>query len=272
MFLVSLFVIVVVLYMSTGQPIPVEIVEFLKEYLPNDGTTSTSLVAIGFGLGMFAAFTPVRILLRYFSTVVHELGHALMAGAMFAKPKSIYIHPSSSGLATWEIPLNWGRVRASLVAAAGYPAPSLASLAAINAVIQGHILAWSIFAVGVLTMSVLLLIRNIWGFVWTSLVIGASYYAYGAFPLDFAGAIVAGVAGFLTVNSVQFAWIQLTLARRMRGTGIDAEAIEQYTKIPSVVTAGGHLLFALGIGYLAAKLAIEPRWEEILTWVENFRS
>lgn len=272
MFLVSIFVIVIVLYLSAGQPVPPEVVDLLDEYLPNDGTTSPTLVATGFGLGMFAAFTPVKILLRYFSTVVHELGHALMAGAMFAKPKSIYIHPSSSGLATWEIPLNWGRLRASLVAAAGYPAPSLASLAAVNAVLQGHILAWSFFAVGVLTMAVLLLIRNLWGFVWTSLVIGCSYFAYGAIPLDFAGAIVAGVAGFLTINSIQFSWIQLTLARRMRGTGIDAEAIEQYTKIPSKIIAGGHLLIALGIGYLSSKLAIEPRWEDISSWLTDLRS
>jgi hypothetical protein len=271
-FLVSIFVIGVVLSLSIGQPIPAGVVEYLDRYVPNDGSSTSNLIAIGFGLGMFAAFTPANLMLRYFATVVHELGHALTAGAMFARPKSIYIHPSSSGLATWEIPLNWGRFRATLVAAAGYPAPSLASLAAMNAIVQGRLIAWSMFSVGVLAMAVLLLIRNVWGFLWTSAVIGGSYYAYGAIPIDVAGAIVSGVAGFLAVSSVQFAWTQLTLARRMRGTGIDAEAIEAYTKIPSKVIAFGHLLLTLGVGYLAAKLAIEPKWDDIVNWSKDFWS
>lgn len=271
MFLVSVFVIGVVLYLSYGEPLPAGVVDFLNEFVPDDGSSTSTLIAIGFCLGMFAAFTPAKLLLRYFATVVHELGHAFMAGAMFARPKSIYIHPSSSGLATWEIPMNWGRARATLVAAAGYPAPSLASLAAMNAIVQGRLLAWSIFSVGVLAIAVVLLIRNIWGFIWTSAVIGGSYYAYGAIPLDVAGAIVAGVAGFLAVNSIQFAWIQLTLARKMRGTGIDAEAIEMYTKVPSKLVAFGHLALTLGIGYIAAKMAIEPRWDEIINWFNDFK-
>ena len=115
------------------------------------------------------------------------------------------------------------------------------------------------------------LIRNVWGFIWTSAVIGASYYGYGVIPLDIAGAIVAGVAGFLAVSSIKFAWAQLTLARQMRGTGIDAEAIEVYTKIPSKFVAFGHLILTLVVGYLAAKLAIEPRWQDVIAWIEDFR-
>jgi hypothetical protein len=258
MLLVSLLVISLVLALSTGKTIPTEVSSFLDFMVNQDGTSTPHLIAAGFGVGMLAALTPVKLILRYFVTVVHELGHAFMAGALFARPKSILIHPSSSGLATWEIPENWGRIRATLVAAAGYPAPSIASLAAMNAVTQGRTIAWSIFSVGVLSLAVVLLIRNFWGFLWTSAVIVTSYFAYQRVPIDVAGALVAGIAGFLAINSIQFAWIQVKLTRFARGSGVDAEAIEHYTRVPSVLVSFGHLAVTVWLGFLSARMAFDP--------------
>lgn len=269
MWLVSAGVLVTVLFLCTGQLVPISVASTLDHIVERDGTSTAQLIAMGYLGGMIAAFTPLRLLLRYFVTVVHELGHAFMAGLLLARPKSIYIHPSSSGLATWEIPPNWGRFRASLVAAAGYPAPSLASLAAVNAVQQGRTIAWSIFSVGVLSLAVLFLIRNLWGFLWTAGVIVGSYFAYQQVPVEFAGALVACVAGFLTVNSIQFSWIQFKLARHARGSGIDAEAIEQYLRIPSSVVSMGHLALTVCIGYFATRLAIESVWRDMYNWISE---
>lgn len=269
MFLLSFAVIALVLVVASGGTLPVPVIEFLDEYVKNDGQSTAQLVAIGCGLGMIAALTPVRLALRYFSTVVHELGHAFMAGALFARPRQIRIQPSSSGLAIYDLSPNWGRFRASLVSAAGYPAPSIAAVAAIQAVQMGRSIAWAIFSVGVLSLAIILLIRNLWGIVWTTAVVGGSYYAFDKVSSDLVGSVVAGIAGFLVINGIQFAWMQVTLVRRAPGCGVDAESIARFTKLPAGLVAWGHLLVCLGLGYWAGWLAIMPYWSEIKDWLET---
>jgi hypothetical protein len=130
-------------------------------------------------------------------------------------------------------------------------------------------MAWAVFSIGVLSVAVVILIRNLWGFLWTSSVIGASYYGYDKIPLNVVGAVVAGIAGYLALSSVQFAWTQLTLTRKARGVGVDAESIEAFTRIPAKVVAIGHLLITLILGYLATKTAVSPKWDEIEQWIRN---
>lgn len=270
MFVVSVSVIICVLWLCSGETLPLEVDRLLEALKLRDGASSSFLVAFGFGIGVLAAFTPARLFFRYFATVVHELGHALMAGALLARPRSIFIHPSSSGLAMWEVPPNWGRLRAVLVSAAGYPAPSLAALAAMNAVQQGRVIAWSVFSVAVLSIAVLILIRNLWGLFWTTGVVVGSYFLHRVVSVEIAGSIVAGVAGFLAINSVQFAWIQLVLTRRARGSGVDAEAIEGYTRIPSSLVAFGHLVLTVYLGFLASRIALHDQWVDISAWINEF--
>lgn len=121
MFLLSVIVIAVVLVLVAQIPISEVVRERIEGLFGETTIPETHLVAIAFVIGVGAFHTPIKLVLRYFSTVVHELGHAFMAGALLAKPKSIHIHPSSSGLAIYELSPNWGRFRASLVSAAGYP-------------------------------------------------------------------------------------------------------------------------------------------------------
>jgi len=267
--ILSVAVLFVVATMATHQPIPTPLLDVLNRYLEDDGSSTKQIIALGFLAGALASMTPVRLILRYFSTVVHELGHAFMAGALFARPKSILIHPSSSGLAIYQLAPNWGRFRATLVSAAGYPAPSIAALGAVQAIQSGHTIAWTLFSVGVLSITIVLLIRNLWGVLWTSGVVAGSYFGLQHFPIQWIGAGVVGIAGFLAVNSIQFAWTQLTLARKMRGSGIDAESIEMYTRIPSAVVAFGHLMTCLVISGYAAKFAVEPYWTEIGDWLNK---
>jgi hypothetical protein len=54
-------------------------VDFLRWLAPTDGSPSTSLVAAGFVAGVVLEASPAKLLFRYFSTAVHELGHAFMA-------------------------------------------------------------------------------------------------------------------------------------------------------------------------------------------------
>jgi hypothetical protein len=269
MFLLSIAIIVVVLTIATGQSLPIPVNDLLDQYVKHDGGSTHQYVALAFIAGMFTAMTPLRLFLRYFSTVVHELGHAFMAGALFARPKQIRIQPSSSGLAIYQLAPNWGRFRASLVSAAGYPAPSIAAVAAIYAIDMERSIAWAMFSVGVLSLAVILLIRNLWGIVWTASIIGGCYYAFDKVSIDYVGAAVAGIAGFLAVNAIQFAWIQVSLVRRAPGSGVDAESIARFTRIPARFIAWGHLAISLGLGYWAARLAVQPYWIPIKDWVDG---
>lgn len=259
----------VVVLLATGNQLPIPVRDFLSERLTNDGPSTTRLVAIGFGVGMALAITPAKILLRYLSTLVHELGHAFVAGLLLASPKSIYIHPSSAGLALYMPSPNWGPVRIALTSSAGYVAPSLSALAAMNAVNQGHPLAWAMFSVCVVAFAILFLIRNLWGLLWSSAVVGACYFGYGELNVDLVGCIVAGIAGYLVINSAQDAWNQLTIARRIPGSGCDAERVAQILKTPPALIAFGHWLVTIGLGYLSAQLAISPHWADITSWLKD---
>ncbi len=269
MLIPSLFVIAVVSLLAFGFDVPIPVQDFLNERLTNDGFTTTRLVAIGFGIGLGLAVTPAKIILRYLSTLVHELGHAFVAGLLLASPKSIYIHPSAAGLALYRPSQNWGPGRITLTSAAGYVAPSLAALAAMNAVTKGHALAWAMFSVGVLAFSLLLLIRNLWGLFWTGAVIGGSYFGYGKLEVDLVGCIVAGIAGYLTVNAIQDSWMQLTITRRIPGSGCDAEILAGVTRLPAPLVAFGQWMVTVGLGFLTARLALSPHWADITNWVSD---
>jgi hypothetical protein len=83
------------------------------------------------------------------------------------------------------------------------------------------------------------------------------------------GAGVAAIAGFLAMNGIEFAQIQLKLVRQAPGSGVDAEAISQVTGLPPRLVASGHLLVCMGISGAAGYFAIEPHWSSISEWISN---
>lgn len=134
MWLISLLVLAPVFYLATGQPIPPEITDWLKDLFPTDSTISDRAIALGCIAGICLGGSPLHLLGRYLPTTVHELGHAFTAGVLGGRPQQITISLNTSGLATFDPPQNWGKVRASFVSAAGYLAPPISALAAVMAV------------------------------------------------------------------------------------------------------------------------------------------
>lgn len=269
MWFLSVAVLAVSLFFGAHQTLPAEAIDFFHWVAPNDEAPATSLVTFGFAAGVVLEASPAKILLRYFSTAVHELGHAFMAGALFARPKTILIHPSSSGLAIFELAPNWGRFRSFLVSAAGYPAPSIAAVAAIQAIQMGHSQVWAVFSMTVLAVAIVLLIRNFWGFFWTTGVVVGSFFSLRSVSAEWVGVGVAAIAGFLAMNGIEFAQIQMKLVRQAPGSGVDAEAISQVTGLPSRLVALGHLLVCMGISGAAGYFAIQPHWNSISEWITN---
>jgi hypothetical protein len=158
MWLISVLVLVPVFYVLSGRQFPDLAVEQLEVFFPKDVAPSEQLVALGCIAGAFIAASPLHKIVRYLPTVVHELGHAFTAGVLGGRPKNITISLDTSGLAVYEPPMNWGKVRGTLVSLAGYPASSIAALAAVMATQDGHPQAWFAFAVGTLAVSIVLLI------------------------------------------------------------------------------------------------------------------
>ena len=270
MFLVSLVVLVPVIYLVSGQSLPFEVSQQLDKLLPTDGRPTDQYLALAFIAGAFVGATPIHVLLRYMSTVVHELGHAFTAGVLGGRPKNVTIAPSSSGLATYQPPISWGRGRASLVSLAGYPAPAVASLAAVQALILGHTIAWFFFATATLAISILLLIRNLWGFIWTSAVVALAYYASQKLDLKYLAVIVASIAGYLAIESVRHSSQQLSIIKRIQGSGCDAARVAFWWGLPPRLVATSHMIVSTAVSSYACYLAINPYWDEIFAWVRTY--
>ena len=270
MFLVSLVVLIPVVYLISGQPLPFELSQQLDKLLPADGQPTDQFLALAFIAGALVGATPLHVILRYMSTVVHELGHAFTAGVLGGRPKNITIAPSSSGLATYQPPISWGRGRASLVSLAGYPAPAVASLAAVQALILGHTIAWFFFATATLALAILLLIRNLWGFFWTSAVVALAYYASQKLDLKYLAVVVASIAGYLAIESVRHSSQQLSIVKRVQGSGCDAERVAFWWGLPSRLVATSHMIISTALSCYACYLAINPYWDEMFTWIKQY--
>jgi len=267
-FLISLLVIVPITYVLSGRELPIVVVDLLDEYVPGDKAPSRELVAWGVLAGAAVGATPLHKLIRYLATVVHELGHAFTAGILGGRPKHITISTDTSGLAVYAPPIHWGRFRASIVSMAGYPAPAIASLAAIQAIQSGYSKAWFFFAGGTLAVAIIALIRNFWGVFWTAGAVGGSYFAARELPTELLGGIVAAIAGFLAVEAFRHAFLQFSVSR-FRGTHSDAEMISMSLKLPLRPVAFLHLVATTAISAYALRLGVEPHWDEIRSTVED---
>lgn len=272
MWLISVLVIIPVLYVATGRELPVEVAQRLEDLFPKDAAPTAQYLALAFIGGMFVGGTHLHIVVRYLSTVVHELGHAFVAGILGGRPKNITIATNAGGLAVYQPPLGWGRYRATLVSLAGYPAPAVASLAAVRSLQLGYSRAWFIFAAGTLAVAIVFLIRNFWGFFWTGIVVGGSYYGGQQLEVQVLGLIVAGIAGYLAVEAVRNAWEQLSIIRIASGSGCDAEKVAIWWKFNAKVVGFLHLISVLLISGYASYLAVNPYWKGITDWISQFIS
>lgn len=270
MWLLSVLVIVAVGYVVSGRELPAEVADRLTHLVPEDFPPMEKYLALSFIAGMLVGGTPIHTVVRYLSTVVHELGHAFTAGILGGRPKNITISLNSNGLAVYEPPANWGRMRASLVSIAGYPAPALASVAAVKASQSGHPKAWFAFAAGTLAVGIVFLIRNFWGFLWTSAVVAGSYFGARELKVELISLIVGAVAGYLAMQGHRDAWTQLAIIRKAPGIGVDAEKVAYWWKMNAKFVGFLHVMMVTSLSSYATYLAVNPYWSEITDWVANF--
>jgi hypothetical protein len=270
MWLVSLLVLLPIFFLVGGGNLPQPVLSWLEGVIQNDAAPSERVVAISFAVGLAVSGTPLHLFGRYLVTLVHELGHAFVAGVLGGRPQHITVSLNTSGLAYSNPPENWGRFRILLVCLAGYLAPPVAALAAVRATLLGLPRSWFAYAVATLAIAIVFLVRNIWGFLWTALAVTGSYFAAKYLSVEIVAASVPGFAGYLALEGLRDARLQQKIVRYSPGSGCDAEKVAWVLRISPRFAAAIHFFAILGISAYATYLAVWPYRVEISNWVEEF--
>jgi len=168
-------------------------------------------------------------------TAVHELGHAAACLLTGARVQTVTLRLDTSGETAWLARRDFGRFRRGLVAAAGYPAPSLAGLAGALLVGSGHARAWLVACAVVAVCVMVLWIRTGWGVVSvlaSALVTGAVAWRGPEWSVTMAA---AGSVAVLLVGGWRAAMGHVlgkeNLSRRLS----DAGALARVLWLPAVV-------------------------------------
>ena len=223
--------------------------------------------------GLFVSVTPLHRALHYSATVVHELGHAFVTGLLGGRPKEIEIHPSGSGVATYEAPVLWARWRRVAVTAAGYPAPAVAGLAGVLAATNGLGALWVVFTASVLTLSVVLIIRNFWGFFWSAGVLALAYVGVTRLSAEQVALFGVAMSGFLLTEAMRDSREQITIVRRVAHSGADAERVADWYGISRTFVAVLQFLTVAAVAGLGVWRAVVTEWGSVFgeleaLWVE----
>jgi len=219
------------------------LLDWLHSPPPHRSTASAALALGGAVVGY---------LLPHPTTIVHELGHTVIAILVRRRVMGIKLHSDSSGVTT-----SRGSGRGPgmlLVVLAGYPAPFAAGLGLIWAWSSGHSRAGLVLLLALLGLA-LLLIRSWFGLVIVPVCLAVT--AWAAFQprpeaqaltcvLSGAGLIGGGCRGLLS------AWRSW---RRPSETFSDADQLRHLTHLPAAVwltvfTTAGVAITAVAISFL----------------------
>jgi hypothetical protein len=201
--------------------------------VPREGDALTAPVVTAGLLGgsLLAVLGPTRRLVAQLTTLLHELGHVLVAAALGARPAGIVLRHDASGHATARWTGHPGPVRRlslALTAFVGLPAPVVAAAAGAELLTTAgpRPVLWSLVAAGVVAA---VLARSLW-----SILVAA-----GLAALAFAGLSDAAepwVAGLVVavVAAVGLA-AAIDALRRLAWPiplGDDARAVHRHLRLP----------------------------------------
>jgi hypothetical protein len=201
--------------------------------LPRDGEALTApVVATGLLVGAAAAVLgPTRRVVAQLNTLLHELGHVLMAAALGARPAGIVLRHDASGHATarWTgRPGPVRRVSLALTAAAGLPAPAVAAAAGAELLTAAgpRPVLWSLVVAGTV---VALLARSLW-----SVLVAAGLAALAVAGLSAAAEpwTAGAVAALVTAVGLASALDALRRLRWPIPQGDDARAVHRHLHLP----------------------------------------
>lgn len=191
-----------------------------------------------FLLGAFIAVFPLtwrftRIVATYF----HESGHALATVLTGNRVHKIRLEADTSGATYWTG--NAGRIKQSIIAFCGYPAPAITGWFTMWCVRTGR-QNWTIALAMGIAIFFALVQRSVRGWALTLLVIGSSaayiYAPQNGRLTESVAIFLCGLAGFLLLASPRTI-IELNRIRRRTPKGSrhsDSDALSRLTKLPAV--------------------------------------
>lgn len=145
---------------------------------------------------------------RYFPTVVHEIGHAFACLVVGGRVTRVDLRFDSSGTTSWRLAAGSGRrgrarLRSACIAGAGYPAPPLAGAAIVALVAAGHV--WGVLVGIAVTVAVVavLWVRAPWGLAVCAAVLGSSCALAVSVPPDLAATTTLGAGALLAFGGLR---------------------------------------------------------------------
>lgn len=184
-------------------------------------------------------------------TIAHEGGHALAAVLSGRRLQSIRLRSDTSGLTVTRGKPSGPGMLITLVA--GYVTPSLIGLAGAWLLVE-HRITISLWLCLVLLLAVLLMIRNVYGFlaviVTGAAVFGVSWFASATTQAAFA---YAGV-WFLLLGGVRPVFELVRQRRRGEAPDSDADQLARFTHVPGLLWCG--LFLVVSVGALAVGATI----------------
>lgn len=215
----------------------------------------------GLAVGAIAGLTrPLDRVAGQVVTLLHELGHTVVAAALGARPAGIVLRHDASGhaSATWVGRATPGRrIALAIVAFAGVPAATVATAAGAQmAALAGHdTVLWSLAVAGVV---VAVLARSAWSLLIAGALAGLAVLALGEAVAPFGAGVVVAV---LTAIAVTASRNDLRAVRATIRPGDDARAVTGHLHVPARLVRLVRLVqttIAVGLGAWTSWLLADP--------------
>lgn len=194
-----------------------------------------------FGLSEFFVYIVVALLLtrvplvgKYFrllNTLIHEIGHALMALITSGRVYNIQVFSDMSGVAYTGRSSWLGRVLTSL---AGYPFASFVAFVYVLLIQMGHLNVVFYSLVGMLVVSLVLWVRNWFGFIWVTVFLVGTVGMYVYASTELMTMYVYLIIAVLLVEALWTACIVLYISFKTPKESGDCYNLSKSTKIPAI--------------------------------------
>lgn len=196
---------------------------------------------------------PTWKVLRHAVTIVHEMGHVMIATAMGRRIEGIKLHTDTSGVAlTSGKPRGFGMLVTVL---AGYTAPSFWGALIVWCVASG----WSgaALTVSCLVLALaLVLVRNAWGLITVSATLLLSGLIWWYQAGDVSAALTTVFAGALLAGGIRCTFDLADAHSRGEGAVSDAGQAGSLSHTPSAMWVGFFQLYSFAAAGLAAYLLL----------------
>ncbi|WP_078409452.1 M50 family metallopeptidase [Priestia abyssalis] len=213
---------------------------------------STTLIYIYLAIALVTSQMPVLgVYTALCNTLLHEVFHVICAACLSGRVvHKITLNKDASGLAVTSVNSRFARV---LIFYAGYTGSSLTAIALFYLVNKGHFNTIIYFFITLAVISVLLWVRNFYGFLWAiSFISLLGFMVYKKYEI-----VIMHTSIFLSsvvlLQSIFTAFTVCKLSFTQRKDAGDATSLAQTTLIPAAVWGTVFFGQSLYAGYFVMK-------------------